>query len=152
MKATTNYSFPLYKTLTPPTLFITHHKHKMAGLMKLSCVVFACMIVAGAITANAAESCNAVKRILKPCFPYLTQGGPLTSRCCNGVRNLNGKARTTSGRRQACRCIKSAAKFAGPHLNANRAAGIPMACRVIIPYKIRTSTNCDTYVNLSLIY
>ncbi|KAL1200968.1 Non-specific lipid-transfer protein 2 [Cardamine amara subsp. amara] len=118
----------------------------MDGLMKLSYLIFACMIVAGPITSNAALACTTVKVILKPCFPYLTQRAPLTSRCCNGVRNLNGRALTTLDRRQVCRCIKSAAKNAGPRLDTTRAAGIPRACGVNIPrsYKISTSTNCNT--------
>ncbi|KAL1198047.1 Non-specific lipid-transfer protein 2 [Cardamine amara subsp. amara] len=70
----------------------------MDGLMKLSYLIFACMIVAGPITSNAALACTTVKVILKPCFPYLTQRAPLTSRCCNGVRNLNGRALTTLDR------------------------------------------------------
>ncbi|EOA31667.1 hypothetical protein CARUB_v10014870mg [Capsella rubella] len=114
--------------------------------MKLACLVFTGMIVASPLIANAALHCTAVDRNLKPCTRYLTQGNPITSECCKGVRNLNSMALTTLDRRQACLCIQSAGKAVGPGLNAGRAAGIPKTCGVKIHYniQIRTSTNCNT--------
>ncbi|EOA28151.1 hypothetical protein CARUB_v10024341mg [Capsella rubella] len=116
----------------------------MAGVMKLACLVLACMIVAGPMAANAALSCGAVNSNLAPCIGYLIQGGIIPVGCCNGVRNLNSIARTTPDRQQACTCIQNAARGLGSGLNAGRAAGIPKACGVNIPYKISTSTNCKT--------
>lgn len=121
--------------------------------MKLECLVFAYMIVAGPITAMAL-SCSDVNSNLEACTGYLTNGGISTpgSQCCNGVRNLNGMALTPLNRREACRCIKYAARTLGPRFNADRAAGIPGRCGVKIPYNIQIgfTTNCKTYVNLSL--
>ncbi|KAL1193687.1 Non-specific lipid-transfer protein 2 [Cardamine amara subsp. amara] len=116
----------------------------MAGLMKLACLVLACMVVAGPITANAALSCGTVNGNLAGCIGYLTQGFPLTRGCCNGVINLNNLARTTPDRQQACTCLQNAARAVGPGLNSARAAGLPGACNVNIPYKISTRTNCKT--------
>ena len=116
----------------------------MAGVMKLACMVLACMIVAGPITANALMSCGTVNGNLAGCIAYLTRGAPLTQGCCNGVTNLKNMASTTPDRQQACRCLQSAAKAVGPGLNTARAAGLPSACKVNIPYKISTSTNCNT--------
>ncbi|CAH8265201.1 unnamed protein product [Arabidopsis lyrata] len=116
----------------------------MAGVMKLACLVLACMIVAGPMTANAALSCGTVNSNLAGCIGYLTQGAALTQGCCNGVTNLRNMARTTPDRQQACRCLQSAARAVGPGLNTGRAAGLPSACKVNIPYKISTSTNCNT--------
>lgn len=122
----------------------------MAGVMKLACLVLACMIVAGPITV-AALDCNAVSGNLGPCIGYVINGGAvIPEKCCDGVRKLNGMARTTPDRKQACNCIKNAASALGPRLNPQRAAAIPKLCGVNIPYKISTSTNCNTYVNLSL--
>ena len=116
---------------------------KMAGVMKLACLVLACMIVAGPITANAALTCGTVNSNVAPCIGYITQGGPLPRACCTGVSKLNSMARTTPDRQQACRCLKTAASALGPSLNAGRAAGIPKACGVSVPFPISTNTNCN---------
>ncbi|CDY68529.1 non-specific lipid-transfer protein D [Brassica rapa] len=116
----------------------------MAGLMKLACLVLACMIVAGPITSNAALSCGTVSGYVAPCIGYLAQGAPALPRaCCSGVTSLNNLARTTPDRQQACRCLVGAAN-AFPTLNAARAAGLPKACGVNIPYKISKTTNCNS--------
>ncbi|CAN6835343.1 unnamed protein product [Brassica oleracea var. botrytis] len=121
----------------------------MAGLVKLACLVLACMIVAGPIATNAALSCGTVSGNLAACIGYLTQNGPLPRGCCTGVTNLNNMARTTPDRQQACRCLVGAAN-SFPTLNAARATGLPKACGVNIPYKISKSTNCNRYVVISL--
>ncbi|KAE8714568.1 Non-specific lipid-transfer protein 3 [Hibiscus syriacus] len=41
---------------------------------------------------------------------YLQNGGALPGPCCDGVRALNGMARTTPNRQTACRCLQNAAK------------------------------------------
>jgi hypothetical protein len=102
------------------------------------------MIVAGPITSNAALSCGSVNSNLAACIGYVLQGGVIPPACCSGVKNLNSIAKTTPDRQQACNCIQGAARALGSGLNAGRAAGIPKACGVNIPYKISTSTNCKT--------
>ncbi|CAN8287266.1 unnamed protein product [Cochlearia groenlandica] len=119
----------------------------MAGLMKLACMVLAFMIISGPITSNAALTCGMVNGNVAACIGYLTQGGPLSRACCAGVANLNSMARTTPDRQQACRCLKSTTNALGPSLNAGRAAGIPKACGVNVPFPISTSTNCNKYAN-----
>ena len=116
----------------------------MAGVMKLACLLLACMIVAGPITSNAALSCGSVNSNLAACIGYVLQGGVIPPACCSGVKNLNSIAKTTPDRQQACNCIQGAARALGSGLNAGRAAGIPKACGVNIPYKISTGTNCKT--------
>ncbi|CAA7037833.1 unnamed protein product [Microthlaspi erraticum] len=116
----------------------------MAGLMKVACLVLACMIVAGPITSNAALTCGTVNSNVAPCIGYLTQGGPLPAACCRGVSTLNSMARTTPDRQQACRCLQSTAKAIGSALNAGRTAGLPKACRVNVPFPVSTSTNCNS--------
>ncbi|EOA28157.1 hypothetical protein CARUB_v10024346mg, partial [Capsella rubella] len=117
----------------------------MAGVIKLVCLVLACMIVAGPITANAAKiSCEAVHNTLAPCIVYVIQGGAIPPACCTGARNLYSMAHTTADRQQICGCIKKNARLVGSVLNpgADRAAGLPKACGVNISYKISFSTKC----------
>ncbi|CAF1810377.1 unnamed protein product [Brassica oleracea var. botrytis] len=122
----------------------------MAGLMKLACLIFACMIVAGPITSNAALSCGTVSGYVAPCIGYLAQNAPaVPTACCSGVTSLNNMARTTPDRQQACRCLVGAAN-ALPTINVARAAGLPKACGVNIPYKISKTTNCNRYICLNL--
>ncbi|KAI3666834.1 hypothetical protein L6452_41872 [Arctium lappa] len=113
----------------------------MAGmLMKMACVVVACMLVF-APHAEAAVSCGQVASNLLPCLPYLRSGGALGG-CCNGVRALNNAARTTADRKAACGCLKSAySQF--PGINQSNAAGLPAKCGVKIPYKISPNTDCN---------
>ncbi|VVB02609.1 unnamed protein product [Arabis nemorensis] len=121
----------------------------MAGVMKLACLVLACMIVAGPITSNAALSCGQVNGAVAPCIGYILRGGVIPPACCNGVRGLNNAARTGPDRKAACQCLKSAAAALGSGLNAGRAGGLPRACRVNVPFPISTSTNCNKYVLIS---
>ncbi|KAG2289869.1 hypothetical protein Bca52824_049473 [Brassica carinata] len=60
--------------------------------------------------------------------------------CCTGVSKLNSIARTTPDRQQACRCLKTAASALGSGLNAGRAAGLPKACGVNVPFPISLLT------------
>nr|AAA73947.1 lipid transfer protein [Brassica oleracea var. italica] len=113
----------------------------MAGLMKLACLVLACMIVAGPITSKAALSCGTVNTNVAACIGYLTVGA-LPRACCTGVSKLNSIARTTPDRQQACRCLKTAASALGSGLNAGRAAGLPKACGVNVPFPISLLTRC----------
>ncbi|KAH0853192.1 hypothetical protein HID58_090692 [Brassica napus] len=74
--------------------------------------------------------------------------GSLPSDCCVGVKSLNQMAQTTPDRRQVCECLKSAAKdITG--LNTDLVATLPTTCGVSVPYPIRFSTNCDTYVSIT---
>ncbi|KAJ7961094.1 Non-specific lipid-transfer protein [Quillaja saponaria] len=110
----------------------------MAGL-KLAFVVLMCLVVAAPIAQ--AITCGQVAGSVSPCLNYLRGVGPLPGGCCNGVRSLLAAAKTTADRQAICNCLKSAAGSL-PGLKPNLAAGLPGACRVNIPYKISTSTNC----------
>ncbi|KAJ9543341.1 hypothetical protein OSB04_023048 [Centaurea solstitialis] len=109
-------------------------------LMKLACVVMACMVV---FAPHAAEAltCGQVTGNLLPCLSYLRSNGPLGG-CCNGVRALNNAARTPADRKVACGCLKNAySSF--PGINQGKASSLPSTCGVNIPYKISPSTNCN---------
>ncbi|OMO94059.1 Plant lipid transfer protein/Par allergen [Corchorus olitorius] len=69
-------------------------------------------------------------------------GGMLPPKCCDGVKALNGMAKTTPDRQTACRCLQTAAKTI-KGIKPNLAEGLPGKCGVSIPYKISTSTNCN---------
>ncbi|KAJ6793742.1 non-specific lipid-transfer protein 1-like [Iris pallida] len=103
-------------------------------------------LVVLAIAAPRAEStvsCGSVVSLLSPCVSYSRGQGPLTAGCCNGVRGLNGMARTTPDRQMTCNCLKAAAaKIQG--IKVGLISGIPSKCGVNIPYAISPSTNCAT--------
>ena len=115
----------------------------MANL-KLACVLFLCMIVVAAPIAQATITCTQVSKSLTPCLTYLKSNGgsPPPGTCCQGVRNLNGMAKTTPDRQAACKCLKTTAtEISG--LNPTLAANLPKNCGVNVPYKISTSTDCS---------
>ncbi|CAF2129751.1 hypothetical protein HID58_012090 [Brassica napus] len=110
-----------------------------------------CILVLAVYTAAPSEStitCGTVTSTLARCIGYLTNSGSLPSDCCVGVKSLNQMAQTTPDRRQVCECLKSAAKdITG--LNTDLVATLPTTCGVSVPYPIRFSTNCDTYVSIT---
>ncbi|CAH8388597.1 unnamed protein product, partial [Eruca vesicaria subsp. sativa] len=115
----------------------------MESLLKLSTLVIVCMLVSAPMASEAAISCGAVTSNLGQCINYLMKGGKIPPGCCSGVRRLNSMARTTIDRQQACRCIQGAARSLGSKLNPGRAASLPRACSVKIPYPISARTNCN---------
>ncbi|KAJ9185487.1 hypothetical protein P3X46_005118 [Hevea brasiliensis] len=77
----------------------------MAALKMVSIVVVVCMLVAAPMTAQAI-TCGQVTSALAPCVRYLkSTGGSPPGPCCNGVRTINGAAKTTVDRRAACQCL-----------------------------------------------
>ncbi|CAK8575164.1 unnamed protein product [Lathyrus sativus] len=117
----------------------------MARSLKLACVVLVICMVVIAPMAEAALTCGTVTSDMTPCLAYLE--GPNTASpppaCCAGVKKLLSAAASTPDRQAACNCLKSAAG-AISNLNPNNAAVLPGKCGVSIPYKISTSTNCNT--------
>nr|WJJ08764.1 nsLTP20 [Solanum melongena] len=112
----------------------------MAG--KIACFVVLCMLV---VAPHAeALTCGQVTSGVAPCLPYLTGRGPLGG-CCAGIKGLLGAAKTPADRKTACNCLKSAANSI-KGIDAAKAAGLPKACGVNIPYKISPSTDCSKYV------
>lgn len=116
--------------------------------MKLACFLVACMIVAGPITANAALTCASVVSNMARCISYLGGSETISGACCSGIRSINGLSRTPSDRQIACGCLKRVATL--PNINADRAAGLPNACGVSLPYNISKSANCTLYVDFNL--
>ncbi|XP_010558406.1 PREDICTED: non-specific lipid-transfer protein 1-like [Tarenaya hassleriana] len=114
---------------------------KRAGMIAVSMVVaVACMV-----TVAAAVTCNQVVSDLMPCVSYVAQGGGVPANCCNGVRALNGQARTASDRQGVCRCLKAALNGVSyTAFNLNNAASLPSKCGVRLPFAISPSTSCDS--------
>ncbi|KAJ6407667.1 hypothetical protein OIU84_011037 [Salix udensis] len=109
---------------------------------KLVCaLILLCAVLSATMLSVDALSCGVVAGNLAPCLTYLKKGGPVPPPCCKGVGALNSAAKTTQDRRDACNCLKQTASKIGG-VNAGFAAALPRACRVNIPYKISTSTNC----------
>ncbi|PWA41078.1 plant lipid transfer protein/Par allergen [Artemisia annua] len=114
----------------------------MAGvLMKMACVVVACMVVF-APNANAVITCGQVTAGLLPCLGYLRNGGPVPAACCNGVKGLNNAAKSPVDRKSACNCLKNSYNAIGG-INGGNAGTLPGKCGVNIPYKISPSTDCS---------
>ncbi|MCE0480881.1 tyrosine protein phosphatase, partial [Datura stramonium] len=116
---------------------------RMEMVGKIACFVVLCMVVV-APHAEAALSCGQVQSNLIGCLPYLQGTGPLGG-CCGGVKGLLGAANTPADRQTVCTCLKSAAN-AIKGIDLGKAAGLPAACGVNIPYKISPSTDCAKYV------
>ncbi|KAI3844166.1 hypothetical protein MKX03_000064 [Papaver bracteatum] len=112
----------------------------MAAMLKLACVVLACMVAAAPFSAEGAISCGTVTSKMAPCLGYLT-GGSLPATCCAGVKSLLVSATTTPDRKAACNCLKSASSSI-EGINYANAASLPSKCGVNIPYKISPSTDC----------
>lgn len=87
-------------------------------------------------------TCGQVTSKLGGCLGYLKGSGPLTAGCCGGVKALNGIARTSADRKQACGCLKQLAGSV-KGINYGNAASLPGKCGVSIPYPISPSTDCS---------
>ncbi|KAL2316850.1 hypothetical protein Fmac_030726 [Flemingia macrophylla] len=75
--------------------------------------------------------CEAAKRSLKPCIPYLTGSGdhnPVpTKQCCIGVKEVKSSAPTKEEQRAACKCLKEAVTHL-PNFNESRANSLTSFC------------------------
>ncbi|XP_068340763.1 non-specific lipid-transfer protein-like [Pyrus communis] len=110
-----------------------------SAVTKLALVVALCM----AVSVAHAITCGQVTSNLGACIGYVKNGGVVPPACCNGIRTVNGLARTTADRQTTCNCLKSlAGSIKG--VNPNNAATLPGKCGVNVPFKISTSTNCAT--------
>ncbi|XP_054783432.1 non-specific lipid-transfer protein 1-like [Prosopis cineraria] len=112
----------------------------MAALVKVACLAVLCVALIGAPMADAI-TCGQVTSSLAPCLSYLQKGGSPSAACCNGIKSLASGARTTADKQAVCNCLKQAAGTVSGVNNKN-AQNLPSACKVNIPYKISTSTNC----------
>ncbi|XP_042503634.1 non-specific lipid-transfer protein 1-like isoform X3 [Macadamia integrifolia] len=112
-----------------------------SGVMKLVCLVLACMVVA-APDAVDALTCGQVVSKLAPCLTYLRRGGSVPVTCCIAVRSLNAAAKTTPERRTTCGCLKNAYKSVRG-INVAIVGGLPGKCGVNPPYKISPSIDCS---------
>ncbi|KAK1312310.1 Non-specific lipid-transfer protein 2A [Acorus calamus] len=101
-------------------------------------VVVACLLASGPQEADAAITCGQVVGYISSCLSYARSGGAMPPKCCPGVRALNGAARTTPDRQQACACLKS---LSGG-MSVPYAPSIPSKCGVSVPYTISPKTDC----------
>ncbi|KAL6987978.1 lipid-transfer protein [Sarracenia purpurea var. burkii] len=110
------------------------------AVFKVACMLVMCMVVV-APYAEAAISCGTVVGDLSPCLSYLRSGGTVPGGCCNGIKSLNGAAKTTPDRQTACQCLKTlAGSMQG--LNFAVASALPRKCGVNIPYQISPTIDC----------
>ncbi|KAL8214808.1 hypothetical protein R6Q57_004257 [Mikania cordata] len=110
---------------------------------KVWCIVVL-LVVLQAVTVREVEAvtCGEVVSAIGPCLGYLRNGGSPTKACCDGIKQLWNKARTTTDRRNICNCLKSASSsYRG--VSGSYAASLPGKCGVNLPYKISPSTDCN---------
>ncbi|KAJ4979629.1 hypothetical protein NE237_010409 [Protea cynaroides] len=113
-----------------------------SSVVKLMCLVLACMVVVAPLTVDGAITCGMVISKLSPCLTYLRSGGSVPANCCNAVRSLNAAASSTPDRQTACGCLKNAyTSISG--INSGNAASLPGKCGVNLPYKISPSIDCS---------
>ena len=89
-----------------------------------------------------AISCGQVDASLAPCVPYLTRGGSLAPKCCDGVKDIKGMASSTADKRATCNCVKASANRY-PSLKDDAAEALPTKCGVQMDIPISRTTNCD---------
>ncbi|CAN1771952.1 Non-specific lipid-transfer protein 1 [Linum perenne] len=110
-------------------------------------VTFLIIIIVGAmiakVKADEGITCGQVVISMRPCLPYLLNGGSVPAPCCKGMTSLNDAAKTGVDRRKACECLKTAAGSI-PGLNEEHAAALPEACGINLPYEFTTKTNCNS--------
>ncbi|WP_219816177.1 MULTISPECIES: non-specific lipid-transfer protein [unclassified Arthrobacter] len=92
--------------------------------------------------AEAAVTCGLVSGKVAACIGFLRGGPGPSPACCGGIRALNSAAATPADRKTACTCLKSAAASI-KGMNYGKAAALPGACGVRIPYPISPNTNCN---------
>ncbi|XP_030481226.2 non-specific lipid-transfer protein 1-like [Cannabis sativa] len=112
-----------------------------SSIVKVLCLVVLAMVIVSPVAH--AITCGQVSSSIAPCLGYLRMGGSVPAGCCNGIRSLSNAAKTSTDRRAACNCLKSAANGI-KGINYNLASGLPGKCGVSIPYKISPSTNCNS--------
>ena len=101
------------------------------------------MVIAAPSGGDAAITCTQVAQAAIPCIGYVRGTAPLTRVCCSGVSSVNNAASSTSDRQQLCKCLKQmAGSISG--INPGNALDLPKKCGVNFPFKISTSTNCDS--------
>jgi hypothetical protein len=125
----------------------------MAGsvVLKLTCLVLACMAASAPIATKADIACNKVLSDLIPCVSYVVSGGSVPAACCSGIKSLKDVTKTTADRQSACKCVKQAISgIPYTDYNIGLAAGLPNKCGVNLLFKINPSVDCNKYDWLSL--
>ncbi|CAH9075871.1 unnamed protein product [Cuscuta europaea] len=91
-------------------------------------------------------TCNDVVSSLSPCLNFVMGGNTAAALppagCCGGIKSLFAAAQTTPDRRTVCTCLKTVASSATT-AQIGRAASLPSACGVTIPYKISPQLDCS---------
>ncbi|KAM0827138.1 hypothetical protein ACQ4PT_068391 [Festuca glaucescens] len=123
----------------------------LSGKATVAVAVMAAAVLLMFAGEASALTCGQVDSTLAPCVGYATgREKTLSPRCCNGVRSLNGLARSTPDRKMACGCLK---KLAGSikAIDMGKVSGVPGKCGVSVPFPIALSTDCNKYVYISVL-
>ncbi|KAI3488357.1 hypothetical protein L1887_47648 [Cichorium endivia] len=115
-------------------------------IVKVLCIVVACMVVSAPFT-EGALTCGQVVTKMLPCLAYLRTGGAVPPPCCSGLKSLNAATQAIPDRKTACGCLKKAYP-AYPGINPSNAVGLPGRCGVNLPFKFSPDIDCSKYVHL----
>ncbi|XP_058100034.1 non-specific lipid-transfer protein A-like [Magnolia sinica] len=107
------------------------------------CVLMVLAVAQLMVDPGHAITCGDVTKCIGPCVPFLTGTQPNPGNaCCAGVNQLKGLAPTTTDRRAACACVKTAAANF-KNLNADAVSSLPAQCGTPLPFPINKDTNCE---------
>ncbi|MFS8017260.1 putative plant lipid transfer protein/Par allergen [Helianthus anomalus] len=99
------------------------------------------MIVMGLVMVYPSEAigCNDLSGMLSTCIGYLTSGGSLTKRCCDGSKRVLAATRSRADKRTTCIFFKSAALRL--KVRHDLVGSLPGKCGIVSPIPIRPDIN-----------
>ncbi|KAM5560666.1 non-specific lipid-transfer protein 3 [Rosa sericea] len=100
-----------------------------SGVVKVVCVVvlfMAAMFLGGA---KAFVQCRNLEDDLKPCIPYIKQGGIPMEICCNGIKTIYDKELVTL--QDIAKCLENLITDAFTGTFFRRASGLPDICGIL---------------------
>ncbi|XP_073059988.1 non-specific lipid-transfer protein 1-like [Primulina eburnea] len=89
-----------------------------------------------------AVPCTTAVATLGPCVDYLVgRASSVTVPCCQGADSLNRMVKTKPELQSLCECLKQAAAAMG--VLPDRAAAIPVLCKITVPFPISYDVDCS---------
>ncbi|PWA94727.1 Bifunctional inhibitor/plant lipid transfer protein/seed storage helical domain-containing protein [Artemisia annua] len=117
-------------------------------MMKVLCVMIACITMSVLYTAAQKITCSQVKQSYYPCLKFVEGRGSTSAApplCCDGLRAIVNAAKTPSNRFATCDCIKSYYQSDFRNITDTQLIGMDATCRVNFPY-LSTTVDCHKYV------
>ncbi|PRQ42706.1 putative plant lipid transfer protein/Par allergen [Rosa chinensis] len=100
-----------------------------SGVVKVVCVVVLFMAALFLGGAKAFLQCPKLVDDLKPCIPYLEEGGTPMAVCCNGIKTIYDKDLATL--QDIAKCLEKLITDAFTGTFSRRASGLPRICGIL---------------------